>query len=320
MLRYIGIRLLQAVPMLLLISAVTFLLIQLAPYNVIDAITTPNMSDQTREIMAERYGLNDPLHVQYWNWLTNILQGDFGYSLASRRDIAGEMGARIPNTIILVVPAYITALIIAIVLGLVAGANKGRWVDRFIDSLNSIGLATPTFWFALIVIYLFGYYLRWFPIIGMHTVGREGDPIDFLQHFAMPYLVLTVAFFPDLARYVRASTIGQLDSDYVLVQRAFGASRREIFSRHVSRNVLLPIVTQAGMSLPLLVTGAVITETIFGWPGIGQYLLTATRSMDYPVILALLLLSGTLVILGNLLADVMYYVIDPRIRLQGSVA
>lgn len=318
MLRYISIRLAQAIPMLLLITIVTFGLIQLAPYDVIDSIANPSMSQATKDALAARYGLDQPIYVQYTQWLNAVLHGDLGYSLTTRRDIGADIAARIPNTIILVIPAYLAAVIIALVLGLLAGANRGKWIDSVIDTLNSIGISTPTFWFALILIYVFSYQLGWLPIIGMHTIGKEGDVADFLLHFIMPFTVLTVAFFPELARYVRSSTMGQLASDYVTVQRAYGASNREIFSRHVLRNVLLPIVTQAGMALPLLVTGAVITETIFGWPGIGQYLLTATRSLDYPVILALLLLSASLVILGNLIADITYFLVDPRIRVRGA--
>ncbi|MCA0253102.1 MAG: ABC transporter permease [Actinobacteria bacterium] len=314
---YIGRRLLQVIPMLLLISLVVFLMIQAAPYDVVDSITTPNMSAETIEIIRQRYGLDDPVLVQYFRWLGNVLQGDLGYSLVSQYSISADLAAKIPNTVILVVPAYLTALALAIGLGLWAGANHGRRIDRFIDGASAIGLATPPFWFALLVIYLFGYYLNWFPIIGMHTVGQD-DLIDLLRHFVMPYLVLTVAFAPELLRYVRSSTVSQLREDYVLVQRAFGASRAEIFRNHVSRNVLLPIVTQIGVALPLLVTGAIITETIFGWPGVGPYFLTATKSLDYPVILAILLLSATLVIVGNLIADILYVLVDPRVRLERS--
>ncbi len=314
---YIGRRLLQVVPMLLLISLLVFLMIHAAPYDVIDSITTPNMSAETIEIIRQRYGLDDPVLVQYFRWLGNVLQGDLGYSLVSQYSISADLAAKIPNTILLVVPAYLTALVLAIWLGLWAGANHGGRLDRFIDGASAIGLATPPFWFALLVIYLFGYYLNWFPIIGMHTVGQD-DLLDLLRHFVMPYLVLTTALAPELIRYVRSSTISQLREDYVLVQRAFGASRTEIFRNHVSRNVLLPIVTQIGLALPMLVTGAIIIETIFGWPGVGPYFLTATKSLDYPVILAILLLSATLVILGNLIADILYVLVDPRVRLERS--
>ena len=175
----------------------------------------------------------------------------------------------------------------------------------------------PTFWFAMLLIYLLGYRLDLLPIIGMHTVGQEGSFVDFLQHFIMPYIVLVVAFFPDLTRYVRSSTLLQLDEDYVMVQKSFGATKKEIFLKHVSKNVLLPIVTQIGLALPMLVTGAIITESIFGWPGIGPYLMSATKALDFPVIMAVMLLSATLVILGNLLSDVLYTIVDPRIS-QGD--
>ncbi|RLK47498.1 ABC transporter permease [Microbacterium telephonicum] len=318
MTRFILRRLAQVIPMLLVLTFVVFFLIQLAPYDVVDSITTPNMSDETVEIMRQRYGLDQPVIVQYLSWLGNVLQGDLGYSLTSRQPITAELAARIPNTIILVAPAYLAALVLAVALGLIAGSRRGKLADRVIDSLAGIGIATPSFWFALLLIYVFGYALRWFPIIGMHSVGKEGDPVDFLLHFVLPFTVLVVAFFPELARYVRSATITQTAQDYVLVQRAYGASRGRILGFHVSRNVLLPIITQLGLALPLLVTGAIVTESVFAWPGIGPYFLSATKSLDYPVILAVLMLSAVLVIVGNLIADILYVVVDPRIRIGGA--
>lgn len=317
MIRFIARRLLQVVPMLLVLTFLVFFLIHLAPYDVVDAITTPNMSAETVAIIRERYGLDQPVLVQYALWLGNVVQGDLGYSLTSRSPIAADLAARIPNTIALVAPAYLTAVVIAVTLGVVAGARRGRAADRIIDSLAGIGIATPSFWFALLLIYVFGYLLRWFPIIGMHSIGKQGDPLDFLAHFVLPYTVLVFAFFPELARYVRSATISQLSQDYVLVQRAFGAPPARILRAHVSRNVLLPVITQLGLALPLLVTGAIVTESVFAWPGIGTYFLTATKSLDYPVILAVLLLSAILVIVGNLIADILYVVVDPRIRVGG---
>ena len=298
---YILKRVLQAIPLLLIISFIVFSLIHLAPYDIIDSITTPNMSSEQVELLRARYGLNDPFFVQYFKWLSQILHGDFGYSLVNQRSITSELLVKIPNTIRLVLPAYITALLLAIILGLVAAANKGKLLDRLVDGIASIGIAVPTFWFAMILIYYFGYRLNLFPIIGMHTVGKENDFNDFIAHFILPYITLTVAFFPELTRYIRASANEQITEDYVSVQTAFQASRWQIFSRHISRNILIPIVTQIGLALPMLVTGAIITESIFGWPGVGPYLMSATKSLDYPVIMALLLLSATLVIFGNLL-------------------
>lgn len=318
MLRYSLKRILQAIPLLLLISFIVFSLIHLAPYDVIDSMTTPNMSQDQIDLLREKYGLNQPFFVQYGTWLTNIFKGDLGYSLVSQRSISAELAVRIPNTIKLILPAYLTALLLAIILGLLAAANKGKFFDRLIDGIASLGIAIPTFWFAMILIYFFGYRLNLFPIIGMHTIGKEGDLTDFLVHFTLPYLTLTVAFFPDLTRYIRASAMQQVSEDYVVVQQAFHATKGQIFRRHISRNVLIPVVTQIGLALPMLVTGAIITETIFGWPGVGPYLTSATRSLDYPVIMAIMLLSATLVIVGNLLSDILYSVVDPRIRKGGT--
>lgn len=318
--RYILKRVLQAIPLLLVISFVVFSLIQLAPYDVVDSVTTPNMSQEQIDLLRERYGLDQPFLVQYWLWLTNIFSGDLGYSLISQRSIAGELAVRIPNTIRLILPAYMSALFLAIALGLVAAANQGKFWDRLIDGVASLGIAIPTFWFAMLLIYFLGYRLDLFPIIGMHTVGLEGDTKDFFAHFVLPYITLTVAFFPDLTRYIRASATEQVNEDYVTVQRAFHATKWEIFSHHISRNVLIPVVTQIGLALPMLVTGAIITESIFGWPGVGPYLMGATKSLDYPVIMAVMLLSASLVILGNLMSDVLYSLVDPRIRRGGEAS
>lgn len=313
MLKYIIKRILQAIPLMIAITALCFVLIDLAPYDAVDALITDKM---TKEQIAERreaYGLNDPVYVQYIRWVQNVCKGDLGYSLINKTNIAKDLKVKIPNTIKLVLPSYLTAYVLAIVLGLLAGYKKDGWLDKLINGMASIGLAVPTFWVALLVIYKFGCDLRWFPIIGMHSIGDDSFS-DFMMHFIMPYSVLVIGFLPDLVRYVRSSTITQLNEDYVLVQKAFGSSRIEILFKHVSQNVLLPLVTKLGMSLPMLVTGAVITETIFSWPGIGNYFVTAIRNMDYPIVMDVLLLSGSLVILGNLLADILCALVDPRIR------
>lgn len=318
MIRYILKRILQAVPLLLVISFIVFTLIHLAPYDAIDAQITSNMSQEEINILREQSGLNKPFLIQYVDWLGQILSGNFGHSLVTHNSVGEEILAKIPNTISLVLPAYITALIIAIVLGLVAAANKGKWQDKFIDAVASLGIATPSFWIAMIFIYVLGYQLNLFPIIGMHTIGKEGDFGDFLSHFIMPYLTLTIVFFAELTRYVRSSALSQTNEEYVVVQQAFQATKTQIFTRHIIKNVLIPVITQVGMSLPMLVTGAIITETVFSWPGIGPYITQATRALDYPIIMAVMLLSATLVIVGNLISDILYSIVDPRIRRGGK--
>ena len=313
MLKYLIKRLLQAVPLLLLITILCFVLIDLAPYDAMDAKVTDKMTPAMIEQMREEAGLNDPLPVQYLRWLKNLLKGDLGQSLINKTDIATDLKEKIPNTIKLVLPSYVTAFLLAIGLGLLAGRYKNTWVDKLINSLSSIGLAVPTFFVALLFIYYFGLKLDLFPVMGMHSLGEDSFE-DFLHHLVMPYSVLVIGFLPDLTRYVRSSTITQFDEDYVTVQKAFGSSAGTILLRHVSKNVLLPMITKLGMALPMLVTGAVITETVFAWPGIGVYFTNAIRSLDYPIVMAVLVLSGTLVILGNLISDILCAVIDPRIR------
>ncbi len=312
--KYIIKRVLQAIPLLLVISFVVFLMIYIAPFDVLDTMITPNMTLEQIELLRLKYRLDDPFIVQYWTWLSNIFKNDLGYSLITQASISKELSTRVIATMKLVIPSYITALFLAVILGLISAANKGKLIDKIVDGIVSIGIATPTFWFAMLIIYLFGYNFKLFPIIGMHTIGKENDFLDFLSHFVMPYLTLTWAFFPRLTRYIRASAIEQISEDYVMVQKSFHASKTEIFVKHIGRNVMIPIVTQIGMALPMLVTGALITESIFSWPGVGPYLMTATRSLDYPVIMAVMLFSATLVILGNLLADILYSIVDPRIR------
>ena len=313
MLKYLIKRIAQAVPLLLLITILCFTLIDLAPYDAIDARITDKMTPAQIAQLKEEAGLNDPLPVQYLRWLGGLLKGDLGQSLINRTDIATDLKEKIPNTIKLVLPSYATAFLLAIGLGLIAGRYKNSWLDRIINSLASIGLAVPTFFVALLFIYYFGLKLDLFPVMGMHSLGEDSFE-DFLHHFVMPYAVLVIGFLPDLTRYVRSSTITQFEEDYVTVQKAFGSGSGTILLRHVSKNVLLPMITKLGMALPMLVTGAVITETVFAWPGIGVYFTTAIRNLDYPVVMAVLVLSGSLVILGNLISDILCATIDPRIR------
>lgn len=313
MAKYIGKRILNAIPLLLFITIICFTLINLVPYDAIDAMTTPKMSEELVQMIRQKYGYDKPVYIQYVRWLGGILSGNFGYSIVNGTNIFNDLAFRIPNTIKLVLPSYLTAYVLAIVLGLLAGSNKNKKIDQIIDGLASIGIATPTFWIAMLLIYLFGYKLKLLPIIGMHTVGKT-DFLDFLKHFILPYIVLTIAFIPDNLRYVRSSTITQYAEDYVMVQRAFGAYKSEIMFKHVCKNVLLPVITKLGMSLPMLITGAVITESVFSWPGVGPYFVKAINGMDYPVIMAILVLSSFLVILGNLISDILYCITDPRIR------
>lgn len=317
MAKYIGKRILTAIPLLLIITILCFVLMSMAPYDAIDAMIKPGMTDEVIANLRMKYGYDQPMYVQYFRWLKGIFAGQLGYSLVTKQSISLDLSVRIVNTIKLILPSYLTAYVLSIVLGLVAGSHKGKWQDKLIDGFASIGIATPTFWVAMLLLYVFGYKLRVLPIIGMHTVGMEDSFIDFLRHFVLAYVVLIIAFMPDLIRYVRSSTITQFSEDYVMVQSAFGASKTEIMFKHVCKNVLLPVITKLGMAMPMLITGAIITETIFSWPGVGPYFTTAVSGLDYPVVMAILLLSATMVILGNLVSDILCCLTDPRIKDMG---
>lgn len=318
MLKYIFKRCLKAIPLLFIISVLCFALMQAAPYDVVDALASPEKPREVFEQLREEYGLNDALHVQYLRWMKNILQGNLGNSLLTHSAIRDDLAARLPASMALLIPAYLSALVLSLVLGLWAAGHRDGRFDCFIDFLCSVGIATPSFWLALIFIYVLGYRLKLFPLMGVRTAGMEASVLDYLRHHFMPCTVLMLGFLPDLTRYVRANAIRQMKEDYCTTQLAFGTRPREILFRHIFLNILVPIVTKVGMCLPMLVTGSVAVETIFGWPGIGPYFMKAVQNIDYPVVLVLLLLSSCLLILGNLLADIICCLIDPRIVMQGS--
>ncbi len=307
-------RILQAIPLVVLISIITFSLIQMAPYDAIDVITTPDMSPELVETLKKEHGLDKPVHIQYIIWAKNVLKGNFGYSIVTRTSISDALSTRIPATMILVVPAYIISLIIAIILGLLSGSKRGGVIDRIVEAFCSLAISAPSFWIGMLLIYVFSYHLKIFPSTGMYTIGQEETFSDLLMHLVLPCTTLSIAFLPQMIRYVRSSTIGQLSEDYVTVQKSYGATKFEILSRHIFKNILLPLVTLFGMYLPMLVTGAFITESIFSWPGVGPYFLTAISGFDYPIIMTVLILSSSLVILGNLIADILYCLIDTRIK------
>jgi peptide/nickel transport system permease protein len=314
LLRYIAKRTAQAVPMVFIICALCFALIQIAPFDAIDMLTRPDMPPEMVQALKVRYGLDQPAYIQFLSWLRRMFTGDLGYSIVNHQSVALGLASRLPNTILLVLPSYTIALILSLALGLLSGMKAGGKLDKIIDGLCSIGMAVPAFWTGMILLYIFAYALNLLPVLGMHSPGRTAALPDLLRHIILPWATLISAFLPETARYIRSAAISQYKENYVTVQRAFGNGEMRILFGHVMRNVTLPVITLAGMSLPMLITGAFITESIFSWPGVGTYFLNAIQGFDYPVIMAVLLFSSILVILGNLLADLCYCLADPRIK------
>src|SRR5699024_5460673 len=265
------------------------------------------------ERIRESMGLNDPIHIQYIRWIRNVLKGNLGYSLVNHRPVATQITERLPATIGLMLTSLIFSMIIGIIIGLFSAANQNKLFDQIVTIISYLGISLPSFWFAMILIYLLSLKLHLLPSIGMRTTGVYST-WDLIKHAIMPILVLSIQNIAVVARYIRSNTISELKEEYVTVQLASGASKNEILYKYVLKNAILPVITILGMSLPSLVSGAFITESIFGWPGMGQLGMTAIFSYDYPLIMAITMFSSLVLILGNLLSDILYSVVDPRIK------
>jgi len=306
-------RLYGLIPMLFFISLVSFLLMQMAPGDPLQVYITPQMNPDDIERIRVSMGLDKPIFIQYFRWLINALQGNLGYSLISHRPVIQVIMERPPNTLLITVTALVLSILVAIPVGLVTGYKKDSTIDKLLNIVSYIGISIPSFWFAMILIYTFSLKLGLLPSIGMRTAGVE-NTVDLLKHMVMPVIILSYYNICVFTRYIRSSTISQLREDYVLTQRAYGATTKDILFKHVLKNTLLPVITIFAMSLPQLVTGAFITETIFGWPGMGQLGINSIFGYDYPVVMGITMFSSFILIIGNLMADLLYELIDPRIK------
>ncbi|SEG26285.1 ABC transporter permease [Paenibacillus sp. UNC499MF] len=311
--KYVLHRILQLIPILLFISIVSFALIRLAPGDPVLSFVTPNMSPEDVERIRRNMGLDQPLYTQYLLWLKNVLTGNFGYSLNNHRPVLTLIVERLPATIGLMGSAFLLSLLIAVVLGLISAVYKNKLADRVLSLLSYIGISLPGLWFALILIYVFTVKLHWLPSMGMRTIGVH-SAWDVIKHGIMPCLVLCITHVSVFMRYIRSSTISQLEEDYVQIQYAYGSTRRTVLFRHILRNVLLPVITLFGLSFAEIITGAFIVESIFSWPGMGSLGINAVFGLDYPLIMGMTMMSSFLLIFGNLLADVLYGLADPRIK------
>ncbi|MFD2328706.1 ABC transporter permease [Cohnella sp. GCM10020058] len=306
-------RLLQTIPLLIFVSIVCFAMIKLAPGDPVLSFVTPNMHAEDIERIRHNLGLDKPAYIQYFLWIKEAVTGNLGYSLVNHQPVMEQILDRLPATAGLMGAALALAVLLAIPLGLLAGAYRGRWIDKLVNLVAYVGISVPLFWLAILLIYYFSIHLHWLPSMGMRTIGVN-SAFDVLKHGIMPCVVLAFSFLAIYVRYIRSSTIGQLREDYVQIQYAFGSTKRIVLLRHVMKHVLLPIITLLGMSMGELVAGAIVTETVFSWPGIGSLGMTAVRGMDYPVIMGITLFSSIMLILGNLAADLLYGVADPRIN------
>ena len=313
MLKYCLKKIGQLAIVMLLISFFSFAIIDLAPGDISSMYLTPDMTEAERQLITEKLGLDKSMPEQYWGWLTEALQGNFGVSLSYNTPVAPMLLRRLPSTILLMGVSLLVSLALAIPLGLIAGYKKNTWADNLISSFAYFGMSIPSFYFGMLMIILFTATLHWLPSSGMHSVGVD-TPLDTLQHMIMPLLTMALGTMASKIRYVRANTIGQLSEEYVLASKAKGCTPAQILRKHVLKNTLLPIITILGMNMASLVCGSLIIESVFGWPGVGSFAMEAIGKRDYPVIMAYIMLSGFILVVGNFVADILYSFADPRIK------
>ena len=316
---YIIRRLIQAVPILFGVAVISFGLVYLAPGDPIDRFRTPTIRPDQLEGLIELYGLDRPLAEQFWAWLTSYVQiwrpDAWGYSFLDGQPVLEKVAQRLPATVLLGGTALLVTIVVAIPLGILAAVRQYSTADRVITSLATIGYAIPSFLLGLYLLYFGGVVLGWFPLFGLHSFGKEGDPLDMAWHLVLPVASLAIQQIAGWSRYVRASMLEVMHQDFVRTAHAKGLPGRRVTFRHGLRNALIPIITLVGLSIPALLGGAAITEAIFSYPGVGQMGVQAVANRDYPVVLAFVMIGGIGVVLGNLLADIAYGVADPRIKL-----
>lgn len=315
MISYIIRRSLMAIPLLIGITILSFAIIQMAPGGPSSLMMDPTISKEDMEKFNEKYGLNDPMHTQYIKWVGNMVQGDFGTSLIRRGVPVSEMIMnRLPNTLLLMISSTILAIVVAVPFGVIAARKRYTLTDYSVTITSFVGLATPNFWIGLILIMVFAVQLGWLPTGGVSTLNADFSIIDRLKHLILPAFVLATADMAGLTRYTRSSMIEVLGQDYMRTARAKGLKENKVVYKHGLRNGLIPVITIFGLMLPSFIGGAAITERIFNWPGIGLLFLESAFQRDYPVIMALTVISAVLVVVGNLIADILYAVFDPRIE------
>ena len=313
--RYVVRRLLQAVPLLLAISVAAFAIIKAQPGGPLAAYEgNPDFTEADRLRLEHAFGLDQPLPLQYLNWLGSFLRLDWGYSFASHQPVLMLIGERLPNTLYLMGTVFVVVLLVAIPVGVLTAVKQYSWFDHIVTGTIFTFLSTPTFWLGLLLIIVFGLQLRWLPLGGMQTLGASFDVGHRLRHLILPVATIALVQMGSHVRFLRASMLETIGQDYMRTARAKGLAERIVIMRHALKNAAIPLVTIIALDMPELFVGALVTEQIFGWPGMGRLFWDAATRSDYPVLQGILAVSSSLIVLANLFADVMYGWLDPRIR------
>ena len=321
---YILRRLIQAIPILIGISVVSFLIVYLAPGDPLDRFRSGRVSPQVIENLRRLYGLDKPLLEQFVSWFTAFWQFPFrhdawGFSFVDGRPVVDKIAEKVPTTLLLMGTALIVTIIVAIPLGVLAAVKQYSWADKIITTIATVGYALPSFVLGLLLFFVFNVYFKpgtalHLPGFGMQTLGKEGNLLDLASHMVLPVSSLAIQQVAGWSRYMRSSMLEVLRQDYMRTAKAKGLPGSRVVFKHGLRNALIPVITLLGLSLPSLLAGAAITESIFTWPGLGFMSVQSVQTNDYPVVLATVMIGGVMVILGNLVADVLYGLVDPRIK------
>lgn len=321
MTQYIIRRLIQAIPLLLVISLTVFVLMNLIPGGPLAAYeNNPNISAEDLERLKRELGLDAPIHVRYWTWLTAVVRGDWGISEITRRPALVEITEKLPNTLYLSLTAFFFALLISIPIGIISAIRQYSWFDHLMTTIAFIGQSMPVFWFGLILIIIFNATLKHpeggplLPGGGMFTIGAPFSFEDRITHLILPASVLIFFSLGTHIRYMRAGMLDVLHQDYIRTAYAKGQRERAVILKHALKNSVLPLVTIIGIEIPGLFAGALITETIFSWPGMGRLFFNSIERGDYAVMMGVLMMSATLIVAFGLITDIVYAFLDPRIR------
>jgi peptide/nickel transport system permease protein len=323
--RYVGFRLLQAIPLLFGVILVNFILIHAAPGDPVTIAVGPGtVSAEFIEQVRKDLGLDQPFLVQLVTYTAHVLRGDLGISYSYRQPVIDVIAGRLPATLLLMGMAYAMAAVVGILLGLVSALRPRSWIDNVASIVSVTGYSVPAFWTSFLVILVFALDLRWFPAGGMVDVRSSatgfGHMLDVARHMVLPVIVLTFFYATLVARLTRASMMDVLQSDFIVMARAKGLSKARVTLRHALPNAILPVVTIIGLQFGDLLAGAVLTETVFAWPGLGRLIIDAAGQRDFPLLMGVFIISASLTIAANIVTDVLYMFIDPRIRLNGRPA
>lgn len=327
MIRYIARRLLAAIPLVLGIATVIFFILNLAPGDPAARYVGPSVPPEVVEQIRSNLGLGDPIHIRYVKWIGALATGDFGYSLGKSRPVAGLIAEILPNTLLLSGAALFLAFLGGVVLGVIQAVRQYSLMDQVLSVAALFFYSMPSFWLALMLILVFSLGARtwewpfWLPASGMQSVdfafrSATGRVLDILRHLALPAGSLALVLTAGIARYMRGSMLEVIRQDYVRTARAKGLPEWRVIFKHALRNAMGPVITLFGLYLPVLFSGTVFVEVVFGWPGMGSLIVEAIGQRDYPVVMAGAFMFGVLVVVGNLIADVLYGVVDPRIRYE----